>query len=71
MKFKSGDILTKKLFLEACNEIDEKCKKLDEGVQMPSSFSSAKEAEQYFRSIGGITIEEFDNKIKEEFGMQW
>ena len=43
MKFKEGDNLSWDLFLEACKEVDEKCKKhLNESNQMPTSFSSIK-----------------------------
>lgn len=35
---------------------------------MPQSFSSIDEAEQYFRSLGGITVEEFVNKMREKYG---
>ena len=70
MKFKEGDELTWKLFLEACKEVDEKCKKnLNEDVKIPSSFSTINDAEQYFRSIGGITVEEFEHKMREEYGI--
>ncbi|MCF0180261.1 MAG: hypothetical protein HUJ97_08490 [Bacteroidales bacterium] len=70
MKFKEGDELTWKLFLEACKEADEKCKKsLNEDVKIPSSFSTIQDAEQYFRSIGGITVEEFEYKMREEYGI--
>lgn len=70
MKFKKGDTLTWKIFLEACKEVDEKSKKtLNEDFQAPLSFSTIEEAEQYFRSIGGITIEEFEHKMKEEYGI--
>lgn len=70
MKFKEGDNLSWDLFLEACKEVDENCKKhLNESNQMPTSFSSINEAEQYFRSIGGITVEEHEHKMREEYGI--
>lgn len=70
MKFKEGDNLSWDLFLEACKEVDEKCKKhLNESNQMSTSFSSINDAEQYFRSIGGITVEEFEHKMQEEYGI--
>ncbi len=70
MKFKAGDKLTWDLFLEACKEVDEKSKKhINEDFRTPLSFSSIEEAEQYFRSIGGITVEEFEHKMKEDYGI--
>lgn len=70
MKFHKDDKLTRKLFLEACKEVDEKYKNnLNEDVHMPSSFSTIEEAEKYFRSVGGITVEEFEQKKREKYGI--
>lgn len=56
------------LFLQACKEVDEKCKSvIVENTQLPLYFSSIEKVEQYFRSIGGIIVEEFTHKMKEEY----
>ena len=56
------------LVLQACKEVDEKCKSvIVENTQLPLYFSSIEKVEQYFRSIGGITVEEFTHKMKEEY----
>lgn len=70
MKFQKGDELTWHAFLEACHEVDEKAKKhLNAAMQMPQSFSSIEDAEQYFRSLGGITIEEFEQEMRKMYGL--
>jgi hypothetical protein len=68
MKFKKGDKLTWELFLEACKEVDNVKETITEGMNAPMNFSSIEDAEQYYRSIGGITVEEFKNKMKEMYG---
>ena len=68
MKFREGDNLTWKLFLEACKEVDNANSIITESIDSQLSFSSIEEAEKYFRSLGGVTVEEFKNKVKEMYG---
>ena len=68
MKFREGDNLTWKLFLEACKEVDNANSIITESIDSQLSFSSIEEAEKYFRSLGGVTVEEFKNKEKEMYG---
>ena len=68
MKFREGDKLTWKLFLEACKEVDNANSIITESIDSQLSFSSIEEAEKYFRSLGGVTVEEFNNKVKEMYG---
>lgn len=70
MKFQKGDELTWHAFLEACREVDEKAgRHRGAAMQMPQSFSSIEDAEQYFRSLGGITIEEFEHEMRKIYGL--
>lgn len=67
MKFRKPEELTWELFLEACKEVDTVKEVMEERIK-PNHFSSIAEAEAYYRSIGGVTVEEFKNKIKELYG---
>ena len=67
MKFRENEELTWELFLEACKEVDNVKEVIEEGIR-PTTFSSIAEAEAYYRSIGGVTVEEFKNKIRELYG---
>ena len=67
MRFRKNEELTWELFLEACKEVDDVKEVIEEGME-PTSFSSIAEAEAYYRSIGGITVEEFKNKIRDLYG---
>ena len=67
MRFRKNEELTWELFLEACKEVDDVKEVIEEGMK-PTSFSSIAEAEAYYRSIGGITVEEFKNKIRDLYG---
>ena len=63
-----GEILTWKKFVETSKKIKENANKelMTEGFDnIPTSFASMEEAEQFFRARGGITMEELDNKIME------
>ena len=67
MKFRKPEELTWELFLEACKEVDTVKEVMEERIK-PNHFSSIAEDEAYYRSIGGVTVEEFKNKIKELYG---
>ena len=70
MKFVECDELTWELFLQACNEVDDRCKgkhPIEDDVPLPI-FNSIEEAVKYYCDRGGITIEEFMDKIKNEYG---
>ena len=67
MRFRKNEELTWELFLEACKEVDDVKEVIEEGMK-PTSFSSIAEAEAYYRSIGGITVEEFKNKVRKMYG---
>ena len=67
MKFRRNDELTWELFLEACKEVDKGKEVIRERI-MPETFSSIDEAEAYYRNMGGITVEEFKNTIREMYG---
>ena len=67
MKFRENEELTWELFLEACKEVDNVPQVIEEGV-IPTTFSSIADAEAYYRSIGGVTVDEFRNKIREMYG---
>lgn len=67
MKFKKNEEFTWELFLEACKEVDNLKDVIEEEIR-PMCFSSIAEAEAFYRSIGGITVEEFKNKIRELYG---
>ena len=56
------------MFLEACKEVDNANSIITESIVSQLSFSSIEEAEKYFRSLGGVTVEEFKNKVKEMYG---
>jgi hypothetical protein len=66
MIFKENEELTWKLFLKACKEVDNTPQVIEEGVK--TTFSSIADAEAYYRSIGGVTVDEFRNKIREMYG---
>ena len=70
MKFRENEELTWELFLEACKEVDNIKEVIEEEIR-PITFSSIAEAEAYYRSIGGVTVEEFKNKIRELYGYCW
>lgn len=70
MKFTKDDTLNWETFLQACEEVDKKSKNvLCENVDTSLTFESIEEAEQYFRSIGGVTVDEFANNMKEKYGI--
>lgn len=63
-----GEVLTWKKHVEITKEIKKHVNKslLNEDLKnLPTSFSSIEEAEQFFRARGGITMEELDKKIME------
>lgn len=67
MKFRRNNELTWELFLEACKDVDEDKEIIKEGI-IPATFSSIAEAEAYYRNMGGITVEEFKNKVRRMYG---
>jgi len=67
-----GDVLTWKKFVEISEEIKKNANNsiVKESLEnLPTSFSSMQEAEEFFRKRGGITMEEFENKMREEYGI--
>ena len=69
-KFKEGDNLTWKIFLETCNEIDKRCEEQhhDEKNSPLPHFNAIEDAIKYFRERGGITVEEFQKRVRDEYG---
>ena len=70
MKFKQGDKLTWKLFQEGCAEIENRCNKQilnEEENCMPQMFHTYEECVEYFKGKGYLTIDEFNNKMKEKY----
>ena len=67
MRFRKNEELTWELFLEACKEVDDVKEVIEEGIR-PTTFSSIAEAEAYYRSICGVTVEDFKKKIRELYG---
>lgn len=50
--------------------MDEKCKTVNKKTVTHSfEFTTIKEAEIYFRQIGGVKIDEFMNKMRDEYGI--
>lgn len=72
MKFKQGDTLNWKLFQECCGEIERNCHKHiinENNNDIPQKFQTYEECVEYFKKNGYLTIEEFNNKMREKYNL--